>query len=122
MAVVLVFVPQVSIVWQIMAVSWLKSRCDCHIYGNRQCLFEDLEIGTEIERWAYFEEQIPVSKFIEVGNFVFNPANQFVIFKPLNYCFEEATGFDLKASFASRPKSRLIRRYNEPGDITKEFW
>ena len=47
---------------------------------------------------------------------------QFVIFKPLSYCFEEAIGFDVKASFASRPESRLIRWYNEPGDITKEFW
>ena len=43
---------------------------------------------------------------------------QFVIFKPL-YCFEETIGFDVKASFTSRPESRLIRRYNEPGDITK---
>ena len=25
------------------------------------------------------------------------------------------------ASFASRQMSRLIRRYNKPGDITKEF-
>ena len=35
--------------------------------------------------------------------------NQFVIFKPLNYCFEETTGFDVKASFVSRPMPRLIR-------------
>ena len=47
---------------------------------------------------------------------------QFVIFKPLSYCFEERTGFDAKASLASRLESRLIRWYNEPGDITKEFW
>ena len=26
------------------------------------------------------------------------------------------------ASFASRPVSRLIKWYNKPGDITKEFW
>ena len=38
---------------------------------------------------------------------------QFVIFKPLNYCFEEIIGFDIKASFASRPVSRLIRWYNK---------
>ena len=31
-------------------------------------------------------------------------------------------GFDVKASFASRPVSRLIRWYNKPGDITKGFW
>ena len=46
---------------------------------------------------------------------------QFLIFKPLSYCFEETIGFEAKASFASRPDLRLIRRYNEPGDITKEF-
>ena len=47
--------------------------------------------------------------------------NQFVIFKSLSYCFEETIGFGVKASFASRPVSRLIRRYSRPGDITKEF-
>ena len=44
-------------------------------------------------------------------------AGQFVIFKPLNYCCEETIGFDVKASFARRPVSHLIK----PGDITKEF-
>ena len=47
---------------------------------------------------------------------------QFVIFKPLNYCFEETIEYDVKASFESRPESRLIRWYNEPDGITKEFW
>ena len=28
---------------------------------------------------------------------------QFVIFKPLSYCFKETKGFDVKAPFASRP-------------------
>ena len=42
---------------------------------------------------------------------------QFVVFKPLSYCFEETIGFHVKASFASRPVSRLIRWYNKPGDI-----
>ena len=37
---------------------------------------------------------------------------QFLIFKPLSYCFEETKGFDVKASFASRPVSRLISWYN----------
>ena len=46
---------------------------------------------------------------------------QFIIFKPLSYCFEERTEFDVNASFASRPESRLIRRYKEPGDITIEL-
>ena len=47
---------------------------------------------------------------------------QFVIFKPSSYCFEETIEFDVKVLFASRPVSRLIRWYNKPGDITKEFW
>ena len=47
---------------------------------------------------------------------------QFVIFKPLSYCFEKTIRYDVKASFISRPVSRLIRWYNKPGDITKEFW
>ena len=47
---------------------------------------------------------------------------QFVIFKPLSYCLEETIGFDVKATFASRSVSRLIRWYNKPGGITKEFW
>ena len=34
---------------------------------------------------------------------------QFVIFKPLSYCFKETIVFDVKASSASRPVSRLIR-------------
>ena len=50
------------------------------------------------------------------------PLYQFVIFKPLSYCFEETIGFDVNVSFASRPVSRLIKWYNKPGDITKEFW
>ena len=36
---------------------------------------------------------------------------QFVMFKPLSYCFEERLRFDVKASFASRPVSRLISWY-----------
>ena len=36
-------------------------------------------------------------------------AKQFVIFKPLSYCFEETLGFDVKASFASRPEPYLTR-------------
>ena len=46
---------------------------------------------------------------------------QFVIFNHISYCFEATVGFDVKASFSSRPEPRLIRRYSEPGDITKEF-
>ena len=34
---------------------------------------------------------------------------QFVIVKPLSYYFKETIGFDVKASFASRPVSRLVR-------------
>ena len=46
---------------------------------------------------------------------------QFCNFKRLSYCLEETIGFDVKASFESRRVSRLIRGYNKPGDITKEF-
>ena len=46
---------------------------------------------------------------------------QFVIFKLLSYCFKETIRFDVKASFASRPVSRLIRWYNKPCDKTKNF-
>ena len=53
--------------------------------------------------------------YIQEGIFL----HQFVIFKPLSYCFQETIGFDVKASFASRPVSRLISWYNKPGDITK---
>ena len=51
-----------------------------------------------------------------------NKRVQFVIFKPLNYSFEKTIGFYVKASLSSRPTSRLIRWYNKPGDLTKEFW
>ena len=47
---------------------------------------------------------------------------QFVISKPLSYCFGETIRFDVKASFASCPVSRLIRWFNKPGYTTKEFW
>ena len=48
-----------------------------------------------------------------------NPSFQFEIFNPLNiisfinmvYCFEEIIGFDIKASFASRPVSRDITNH-----------
>ena len=33
---------------------------------------------------------------------------EFVIFKPLSYCFKKTIGFDVKTSFPSRPESRLI--------------
>ena len=39
--------------------------------------------------------------------------SQRVVFNLLSYCFEGTTGFDVKASFASRPVSRLIRWYNK---------
>ena len=34
---------------------------------------------------------------------------RFVIFNPLSHCLKGTIGFDVKASFASRPVSRLIR-------------
>ena len=44
---------------------------------------------------------------------IFKSTLQFVIFKWLSHCFEETIGFDVKASFASRPLSHLIRWYNK---------
>ena len=46
---------------------------------------------------------------------------QFIIFKSLSYCFEETIGFDVKASFASRPASRLNRWYNKQVIQQKNF-
>ena len=46
---------------------------------------------------------------------------QSVIFKPLSYCFEETIGFDVKASFTSRPVSRLISWYNNQVIQQKKF-
>ena len=34
---------------------------------------------------------------------------QFAIFNQLSYSFEETIGYDVKASFASRPEPRLTR-------------
>ena len=45
------------------------------------------------------------------------PLIQFATFKLVSYRFEEAVGFDVKASLARRPVLRLMK----PGDITKEF-
>ena len=41
---------------------------------------------------------------------------QFVVFKPLSYCFEETIGYDVKTFFARLAVLRLFK----PGDITKE--
>ena len=42
-------------------------------------------------------------------SFLFNfVLSQFVIFKPLSYCFKETIGFDAKASSVSRLVSHLI--------------
>ena len=49
-------------------------------------------------------------------------SSQFVVFKLLSYSFKETIKFDVRALFASRPLSRLIRWDNKPGNITKEFW
>ena len=42
-----------------------------------------------------------------------NKCKQSIIFKLVSYCFEETIGFEVKASFVSRPISRLIRWYNK---------
>ena len=43
-----------------------------------------------------------------LNSFISSETVQFVIFKPLSFCFKETIGFDVKASFASRSVSRLI--------------
>ena len=65
-------------------------------------------------QFVYFTEYINISvvymilkKNIYPNVQMFNV--QFVVLKPLYYCFEETIGFDVKASFTSRPLSRLIR-------------
>ena len=57
-------------------------------------------------------------KFILSKNKILNNVSmyQFVVFKPLSYCFEETIGFDVKSSFARPPVSCLIK----PGDMTQE--
>ena len=52
---------------------------------------------------------LTITKFDLVISELLRSKDQFVIFNPLSYCFEEVIGFELKASFASRPVSRLIR-------------
>ena len=51
-------------------------------------------------------QAVDVNQHVCIVNFI---RSQFVIFKPLSFCFKETMGFDIKASFASRPQSRLIR-------------
>ena len=45
---------------------------------------------------------------------------QFVIFKPLSYYFKKTIGFDVRASFAGRPLSHLIRWCNKR--ILRNSW
>ena len=40
---------------------------------------------------------------------------EFVVFKPLSYCFEETIGYDVNTLFARPPVTRIIK----PNDITK---
>ena len=60
---------------------------------------------------------IVLSRIIFLQRLKLASLGQFVVFKPLSYCFEETVGFDVKAKFARPPVSRLIK----PRDITKEF-
>ena len=46
---------------------------------------------------------LPLSTY----DLLLTPCIQFVIFKPLSYCFEETIRFDVKTSFASRTFHRL---------------
>ena len=72
----------------------------------------------------YYEENADrtwIEECLSFKNSILQLYFQFAIFEPLSYCFEEAIGFDVKGSFASRPLSRLIIWYKKPGDMTKEF-
>ena len=71
---------------------------------------------------SYFVDiNIYQQRKLHFPNFLIN-TKQLVIFKPLRHWFEETIWFHVKASFASRRLSRLIRWHNNPGDIKKEFW
>ena len=54
----------------------------------------------------YFNIKTDVAQNL-INDFLSNFVCQ-MIFKPLSYCFEETIEFDVKASCASRPLSRLI--------------
>ena len=49
------------------------------------------------------EKYYIVLNLLITAHFVRFSISQFVIFKPLTYCFKERIEFDVKASFASRP-------------------
>ena len=91
--------------------------------GNKQKTIDKLfnilrNNNTEITKHFFFNKNFAEKKLSE--NVIPNNSEiQFVITKLLNYCFEEAIRFDVKASFSSCPLSSLIRSYNKPGDITK---
>ena len=64
--------------------------------------------------WLYYRkiENAVTAKELEKLKYIF-----LKIFRLLSYCVEETIGFDVKASFVSRPVSRQVKR----GDIKKEF-
>ena len=75
-----------------------------------------MRLVEKIFRWC----TVASSKWIQSNLFstiYFRFSTQIVIFKPLSYCLEEIIGFDVNASFASRPVSRLIK----PSDIIKKI-
>ena len=75
-----------------------------------------MRAGTRLDNYSHFFINL-LLRLYEAGTFFIQSRpggmslvqDQFVIFKPLSYCFEETMRFDVKASFASRPLSRLIR-------------
>ena len=59
--------------------------------------------------WNEYKSKIE-TKEADVNNHKRFPVDALLlILKPLSYCFKETIGFDVKASFASRPVSPLIR-------------
>ena len=75
----------------------------CQVLGPvSQVLILDLEY--------LFSVHVPFIRILSIRVLFFiRILFQFGIFKTLSYCFEEAIGFNVKASFASSPVSRLIR-------------
>ena len=58
--------------------------------------------GTLMQIWKSPHMFVFIQKYYP-ENFALLILGMFVILKPLTYCFKETIGFDLKASFASRP-------------------
>ena len=92
--------------------NYVKVWCFTQCYKTDNSVKSPLKKITDL--WLRRDNALGRSKiehYITGGQYFVNEifSTQFVIFKPLSYCFEETIGFDVKSSFVSRPVSRLIR-------------